>query len=73
MDKLSDILSIRFDGNYAADADKFTRIDQFCARGDVTPEERHAASYHASMEGMGEHFDTPATDPYFADPNNFIH
>ncbi len=70
-DTLVNILAIKFDGNFAADADKFERIDRFCARRDVTPQERHAASYHASKEGMGEHFDTLATDPYFADPDNF--
>lgn len=71
MDALADILAIQFAGNYMADARKFDRINKFCARPDVTPADRHSASYHASYNGMGEHFDTPATDPYFANPNNF--
>lgn len=65
-DSLADILSITFAGNYAADADKFARIDRYIQRPDVIPADKFQADRHASLNGMGEDIADPGADYYAA-------
>lgn len=72
MDTLADILAIKFAGNHAADVGRFSRINRFLRRPDITPEEKWKADHHASLAGMGADCDRPDNYvEYYSDPNNF--
>lgn len=71
-DTLGDILTIRFEGNFAADMNKFSRINAFLRRPDVSPEDKWKADHYASKVGMGADCERPADYvEYYSDPENF--
>lgn len=53
MDTLGDILTIKFVGNWRDDAEKFTRINKFLSRPDISPQDKFKADLYANHAGMG--------------------
>ena len=50
---ITDILALKFAGNYSADADTFRLIDTFLVRTDVSVPDKVTALQYYSKEGMG--------------------
>lgn len=62
MDTITDILNIKFKGNFTDDRENYARIDLFCLRDDVPMKDKRTALNFASTAGMGIECDLTADE-----------